>query len=146
MLLISRLNVCCAGRNVRPQGRKCLQTHNIARSLWPALEPYGPANSKHLRLYSVMDNTDMSHVLHPPCECQLDLMVALAALELSTGVLTATLPLAQSWEMVDRCYAELRAVHVKVKAAMSQYLEHLREDCPDGIAGDSSSVAAQDVN
>jgi len=57
----------------------------------------------------------------------MDLNAALAALENSTRLLVTTLPFAQSWEMVDRRYADLRAAQVKVRAAMTEYIEHLRE-------------------
>ena len=70
----------------------------------------------------------MPHRCGPACECQRDLDAALAALEASTRVLASTLPLAQSWELVDKRYAELRAANAKVRAAMAEYLEHLQAE------------------
>jgi hypothetical protein len=53
---------------------------------------------------------------------------AVAALERSTRLLAATVTIAQSWEMVDNCFANLRVAHAKVKGAMREYLHHLREE------------------
>jgi hypothetical protein len=69
----------------------------------------------------------MVHHCGPACECRQDLDAALAALERSTRLLASTVTIAQSWEMVDNRFANLRVAQAKVKGAMREYLNHLRE-------------------
>ena len=70
----------------------------------------------------------MGHQCGPACGCRKDLDAALAALETSTRLLVSTVTIAQSWEMVDNRFANLRVAQARVKGAMREYLDHLREE------------------
>jgi hypothetical protein len=68
----------------------------------------------------------MSHECGPTCICRKDLEAALAALEISTRLLTAILT-GQSRERIDRQYANVRVSQLKVRAAMAEYQDHFAD-------------------
>jgi hypothetical protein len=67
----------------------------------------------------------MEHDCGPACECRMDLDAALTTLENSSRLL-ATIAMGNSWGLIDKHYADLRAAHIKVRAAVSALEDHMR--------------------
>ena len=67
----------------------------------------------------------MRHVCSPACDCKVHLDAAVAALEESTRILSASM--SGSTETMEFCFAMVRAAKAKTAGALAAYQDHFTE-------------------
>jgi hypothetical protein len=81
----------------------------------------------------------MNHECDSRCSCRVDLDAAAAALEEASRLLSDSIMISSD-DVIEACYARLRANWAKFRGAMEVYREHLAETEPQEFLGQRVSL------